>query len=62
MNDEHFMRQALDLAQKGMGFTSPNPLVGAVIVKDGIVIARGYHERYGESHAEANAINSADQD
>ena len=43
-NDEAFMRLALSLAEKGMGRTSPNPMVGAVIVKDGRIIGQGYHE------------------
>ena len=62
MRDEYFMKIALDLAEKGIGFTSPNPLVGAVIVKDGKIIGKGYHEKYGESHAEVNALNSAVED
>ena len=62
MNDEYFMKVALNLAEKGMGFTSPNPLVGAVIVKNGNIIAEGYHEKYGESHAEVNALNNTVQD
>ena len=57
---ERFMVQALDLAEKGAekgrGRTSPNPLVGCVIVKDGEVIGRGWHERAGEPHAEVNAL------
>lgn len=62
MRDEYFMKIALDLAKKGIGFTSPNPLVGAVIVKDGKIIGKGYHEKYGESHGEVNALNSAVED
>ena len=57
--DIHFMKRALRLAKKGQGSVSPNPLVGAVIVKDGHVIGEGYHQKYGESHAEINAINAA---
>ncbi len=57
--DERFMRRALQLARKGAGSVSPNPLVGAVIVKDGRIIAEGWHRRYGENHAEINAIHSA---
>lgn len=49
---------ALKLAQKGCGFVAPNPMVGAVIVKDGRVIGQGYHERYGDLHAERNALKS----
>ena len=56
MDDEHFMRMALALAKKGQGDTSPNPMVGAVIVKDGNVIGSGYHQSFGEAHAEVNAI------
>lgn len=56
MNDAEYMRQALALAQKGCGWTSPNPMVGAVIVKDGRVIGEGYHEKCGQAHAERNAL------
>lgn len=59
MNDEHFMQMALDLAQKGRGFTSPNPMVGAVVVKDGKVVGSGYHHAAGKPHAEVNAIDDA---
>ena len=51
-----FMRRAIGLARKGAGWTNPNPLVGAVIVKDGRIIGEGWHERYGEAHAERNAL------
>lgn len=54
-----YMERALELAEKGRGFTSPNPMVGAVIVKDGRIIGEGYHEKAGEAHAEVNAIRSA---
>lgn len=57
-----FMREAIAEAKKGEGFTNPNPLVGAVIVKDNKIISRGYHERYGEFHAERNAIMNAKED
>jgi diaminohydroxyphosphoribosylaminopyrimidine deaminase/5-amino-6-(5-phosphoribosylamino)uracil reductase len=53
------MQMALDLAKKGEGFTSPNPMVGAVIVKDGEVVGRGYHKAPGEAHAEVDAIDNA---
>ena len=53
------MKMALDLAKKGEGFTSPNPMVGAVIVKNGEVIGRGYHRAAGEAHAEVDAIDYA---
>ncbi|MGL5068280.1 MAG: bifunctional diaminohydroxyphosphoribosylaminopyrimidine deaminase/5-amino-6-(5-phosphoribosylamino)uracil reductase RibD [Sarcina sp.] len=56
--NEKFMRLAIKLADKGKGRVNPNPLVGAVIVKDGKVIGSGYHEVCGEGHAEVNAFNS----
>lgn len=56
MTDEQYMRRAIELAKRGMGYTSPNPMVGAVIVKDGRIIGEGWHERYGELHAERNAL------
>ncbi len=59
MIDEDYMKIALSLASRGDGWTSPNPMVGAVIVKDGQVIGRGYHKRYGGPHAEINAISDA---
>lgn len=58
MNDETYMRLAIELAKKGAGYVNPNPLVGAVIVKDGQVIGQGYHEIYGGWHAERNALRS----
>ena len=60
--DEHFMKLALSLAKKGIGYTNPNPMVGAVLVKDGRVIGSGYHERCGEGHAEVNAFKNATED
>jgi diaminohydroxyphosphoribosylaminopyrimidine deaminase/5-amino-6-(5-phosphoribosylamino)uracil reductase len=57
--DKRFMQMALDLAKKGEGFTSPNPMVGAVIVKDGKVVGKGYNKAAGEAHAEVNAIDDA---
>ena len=59
MDDEHFMKIALELAAKGRGFTSPNPMVGAVIVKDGKIVGKGYHQAAGSAHAEVNAIDNA---
>lgn len=56
--DREYMLRAISLAKKGKGFTNPNPLVGAVIVKNGRIIGEGYHEKYGELHAERNAIAS----
>jgi diaminohydroxyphosphoribosylaminopyrimidine deaminase/5-amino-6-(5-phosphoribosylamino)uracil reductase len=55
------MKRALRLAKKGAGHVSPNPLVGAVIVKNGRIIGEGYHQKYGEAHAEINAIHSSKQ-
>ncbi|QTA79497.1 Riboflavin biosynthesis protein [Desulfonema limicola] len=59
MNDKLLMRTALELAEKGRGFTSPNPMVGALVVKDGNIVGRGYHKAAGLAHAEVNAINDA---
>jgi diaminohydroxyphosphoribosylaminopyrimidine deaminase/5-amino-6-(5-phosphoribosylamino)uracil reductase len=58
MTQEEYMRLTINLAKKGMGKTSPNPLVGAVVVKNGKIIGKGYHKRFGEPHAEANALNA----
>lgn len=60
--DEIYMQMALELAKKGKGYVAPNPLVGAVIVKNGKVIGQGYHEAFGGPHAEVNAISSATED
>jgi len=59
--DRQFMRLAIDEAKKGQGRTSPNPCVGAVIVKDGEVVGKGYHHRAGGPHAEINAIADAQE-
>lgn len=56
--DIRFMRKAVELAEKGIGFVNPNPLVGAVIAKNGKIIGHGFHELYGGPHAEINALNS----
>ncbi len=58
MTEQDYMKRAIELAKRGMGWTNPNPLVGAVIVKEGRIIGEGYHRRYGELHAERNAIAS----
>ncbi|MBR4861251.1 MAG: bifunctional diaminohydroxyphosphoribosylaminopyrimidine deaminase/5-amino-6-(5-phosphoribosylamino)uracil reductase RibD [Firmicutes bacterium] len=58
MNDKDYMQLALQLAEKGLGWTAPNPMVGAVIVKDGQIIGKGWHEKYGQPHAERNALAS----
>ncbi|MCI8405275.1 MAG: bifunctional diaminohydroxyphosphoribosylaminopyrimidine deaminase/5-amino-6-(5-phosphoribosylamino)uracil reductase RibD [Clostridia bacterium] len=52
------MRRAIELARKGTGFVNPNPLVGAVIVKDGKIIGEGWHKKYGDLHAERNALKN----
>lgn len=57
--DTHYMQLALEQARCGVGTTSPNPPVGAVIVKDGVIIGQGYHERAGEWHAERRALADA---
>lgn len=54
--EEKYMQRALELAKKAVGYTNPNPMVGAVIVKDGRIIGEGYHKRCGEFHAERNAL------
>jgi len=54
--DKFFMREALKLAKKGMSWTNPHPMVGAIIVKEGEIIAQGYHHKFGDEHAEADAI------
>lgn len=56
------MERALELAKRGIGRVNPNPLVGAVIVKDGEIIGEGYHECYGRAHAERNAVKNATKD
>lgn len=58
MTDRDYMMRAIELAKKGAGWTNPNPMVGAVIVKNGKIIGEGYHEKCGELHAERNAIAS----
>ncbi len=58
MTEEGYMRRAVELAKKGIGSINPNPLVGAVIVKDGELIGEGWHARYGGPHAERNALEA----
>jgi diaminohydroxyphosphoribosylaminopyrimidine deaminase / 5-amino-6-(5-phosphoribosylamino)uracil reductase len=60
--DEQYMRECILLARKGAGYVSPNPMVGAVIVRDGKVIGRGFHAKFGGPHAEVNAIRNAKGD
>src|SRR5436309_6939315 len=57
--DARFMRRALELAVRARGLTSPNPMVGAVLVRDGAVVAEGFHQRAGASHAEVEALGRA---
>jgi len=59
VSDEEYMRLALQLAARGKGRTSPNPMVGCVIVKDGVIAAQGYHEQAGGPHAEVVALRAA---
>jgi diaminohydroxyphosphoribosylaminopyrimidine deaminase/5-amino-6-(5-phosphoribosylamino)uracil reductase len=58
LNDELFMRRALELAAQGRYSTSPNPMVGCVIVRDEQIIAEGFHRRAGEAHAEVEALSN----
>jgi diaminohydroxyphosphoribosylaminopyrimidine deaminase/5-amino-6-(5-phosphoribosylamino)uracil reductase len=58
-SDLDWMRRALDLAERGRGYVEPNPLVGALVVRDGQLVGEGWHERYGQPHAEVNALNAA---
>ena len=62
MTDANYMQRAINLAEQGRGWTSPNPLVGCVIVKNGKIVAEGYHEKIGGWHAERNAILNSDTD
>jgi diaminohydroxyphosphoribosylaminopyrimidine deaminase/5-amino-6-(5-phosphoribosylamino)uracil reductase len=57
--DEAWMRRALELAGRGRGHVEPNPLVGAVVVRDGRLVGEGWHQRYGQAHAEVNALAAA---
>src|SRR5689334_25010270 len=59
MSDRDWMMQALALAERGRGHVEPNPLVGAVVVRDGRLVGEGWHQRYGEAHAEVNALAAA---
>ena len=58
-DDGAWMRRALALAERGWGQTAPNPMVGAVVVRDGVAVGEGWHTRYGEAHAEVEALHSA---
>lgn len=59
---EQYMKRALEISKRGLGKTSPNPIVGAVIVKNGAVIGEGWHEKYGGCHAEINAFKNSTED
>lgn len=62
MLNEIYMKRALELAESAMGHTSPNPMVGCVVVRDGCVVAEGCHEKYGGFHAERNALTDCGED
>ena len=59
MPDLDHITRALELAARGRGWVEPNPLVGAVVVRDGVVVGEGWHEKFGQAHAEVNALNQA---
>jgi diaminohydroxyphosphoribosylaminopyrimidine deaminase / 5-amino-6-(5-phosphoribosylamino)uracil reductase len=61
-DDEIFIKRCFELALKGEGKVFPNPLVGAVIVKNGKIISEGFHKEYGKDHAEADAIKNSEED
>ena len=60
--DEQFMTRCLQLAQLGAGYVSPNPMVGAVLVYEDKIIGEGYHQKYGEAHAEVNCVNNVNEE
>ncbi len=62
MTNNDYMQLAIDLAKKGVGRTSPNPMVGCVVVKNGKIVTEGYHEKYGGYHAERNALSKCRED
>lgn len=59
MSDADYMQRALELAERGRGLVEPNPLVGAVVVRDGVVVGEGWHEKFGGPHAEVHALAAA---
>jgi len=59
LNDINYIEQCFNISRKGLGHVSPNPLVGAILVKDDKIIGRGYHKKFGEAHAEVNAIKKS---
>lgn len=62
MTEEQYMRRAIALAKQGAGRVHPNPMVGAVLVKDGVIVGEGWHQQCGGPHAEVNAVRSAQCD
>ena len=62
LTHESYMARAIELAEQGRGFVSPNPMVGCVLVKDGEIIGEGYHQKFGEAHAEVMAFRNAIKD
>src|SRR5207253_11456155 len=58
-NESRWMQRALELAERGRGYVEPNPLVGAVLVRDGQMVGESWHERFGGPHAEINALTAA---
>ncbi|MDZ7722749.1 MAG: bifunctional diaminohydroxyphosphoribosylaminopyrimidine deaminase/5-amino-6-(5-phosphoribosylamino)uracil reductase RibD [candidate division KSB1 bacterium] len=61
-SDQDFIKRALNLAERGRLRVSPNPMVGAVVVKDGNIVGEGYHQLFGQAHAEVNALEHAADD
>ncbi len=61
-NDTKFLKETIKLAERGLGWTNPNTMVGTIIVKDGRVIGQGFHHKVGEAHAEVEALNSVRED
>ena len=62
MSDRQWMFRALELAAQGQGAVEPNPMVGCVLVKDGVAIGEGWHRQYGDLHAEADALKNCEGD
>src|SRR5579862_9042917 len=58
-NERTWMLRALELAERGRGHVEPNPLVGAVVVRDGQIVGEGWHQRFGEAHGEIHALEAA---
>jgi diaminohydroxyphosphoribosylaminopyrimidine deaminase/5-amino-6-(5-phosphoribosylamino)uracil reductase len=62
ISDKQYMQRCIDLALKGAGYVSPNPMVGAVLVHNGLIIGEGWHQQYGQAHAEVNCIASVKEE